>query len=334
MKGIRLHYRNPADDKRTTLLGGIRLLMKSKEVEENFGPNAVPAPQTISVDVEEYFHALNLEPAIPPARWHSQPSRVEYATNRLLEIFARHNTKGTFFVLGYVARRHPGLVRSIAAAGHEIGSHGYGHRLVYRQNERAFFRDIYRTKRLLEEIAGQSVLGYRAPNFSITDSVPWAHEALIRAGYRYDSSVYPTWHPRYANLEQPRGTFSIKRNGKVLLIFPLATAQWNLFGRHLRLPIAGGAYWRLFPRTLISAGLRHLILTERLPANCYLHPWEIDQLQPRFDSLSFLTKLRHYGGVNRLEARLDYFLANFRFEPFEQAYSEIIRNGKLQEPER
>lgn len=283
-------------------------------------------PKTISVDVEEYFHAANLEPVVPPSRWHSQASRVEYSTNKLLEIFARNGTTGTFFILGSVARRHPALVRTIAEAGHEIGSHGYGHRLVYSLSERAFFRDVYRTRRLIENISGRAVRGYRAPNFSITPRTPWAHGALLDAGYRYDSSVYPTWHPRYANLDQPRRTFSVEKNGKQLLIFPLATAQWQLFGLRLRLPIAGGAYWRLFPQRLIDAGLKRLSCEERLPVNCYLHPWEVDAGQPRFESLSFLTKLRHYGGVEGLELRLNHFLSNHRFVPFEAAYPEIGRS--------
>lgn len=283
-------------------------------------------PETISVDVEEHFHALNLEAVVPPRQWHSQQSRVEYATDRLLEIFARNQTLGTFFILGCVARRNPQIVRKIAAVGHEIGSHGYGHRLVYLQTEAAFRRDVRRTRLLLEDLTGKAVYGYRAPNFSITSRTPWAHGALLESGYRYDSSVYPTWHPRYANLDQPRDSFSVSHDGRKLLIFPLATAQWQVLGRTLRLPVAGGAYWRLFPRKLIDIGLNRALLQEKIPINCYLHPWEIDAGQPRFESLSFLTKLRHYGGVEGLERRLDHFLSNHRFVPFEKAYPAISRS--------
>ena len=278
---------------------------------------------TISVDVEEYFHATNLEPVAPPAKWHALESRVEHSTRRILELLSAGGTRGTFFILGYVARRHPALVKEIAAAGHEIGSHGYSHRLAYNQTPAAFYRDVYRTRRLLEQQTGTPVLGYRAPSFSITDRNPWAHEMLARAGYAYDSSSYPTWHPRYGHKGKSRAGTILETPAGTIYELPLAVASINLLGRDVRLPVAGGAYWRIFPRSFISWGLSRINRVDRLPCHCYLHPWEIDADQPVFESLSFLTKLRHYSGVQELPSKLSYWLRLFNFSPFCAAVPEL-----------
>ena len=279
----------------------------------------------ISVDVEDYFHATNLDAVVGPAKWHSLPRRVEYATAKVLELFARHNAKGTFFVLGYSARRAPGLVREIARQGHEVASHGYGHRLAYLQSERAYYRDVFRTKRLLEDLTGSEIVGYRAPNFSIRDSNSWAYDALLRAGYRYDSSLYPVWHPRYANVDKPTSHFTVKRPAGELLIVPLAASEITAFGRSWRLPVAGGAYWRLLPMAYSRWGLRRIAASNRRFV-CYIHPWEIDTEQKRVRGLGLLTTLRHYGGIDGFERRIASFLEQFQFSTIKEAYADELRS--------
>ena len=277
----------------------------------------------ITVDVEEYFHATNLEPYFGPAKWHSLPSRVDESTRRLLDLFARNGVKGTFFILGYVARRHPKLVQDIAREGHEIASHGYGHRLVYNQTPRAFFRDVRKTKYLLEDLTGAAVLGYRAPNFSIRDKNLWAYDELIRAGYRYDSSLYPVRHERYGNLNRSYLPERLQRHSGELAEFPLAVSPLRLLGKEYRLPVAGGAWWRLFPSLYILWALRRM----RHPRNCYLHPWEIDAGQPRV-ALPFLTRIRHYTGVGTFENKIERFLRAFEFTTVstvaQEHYPEIL----------
>lgn len=268
---------------------------------------------SISIDVEEYFHASNIEDLTGRSIWASLPSRVEYSTKKLLSLFSEYNVHATFFVLGYVARRHPELVKTIHALGHEVASHGFRHRLAYNQSPRSFQRDVAYSKKLLEDIIGTEIYGYRAPNFSITSKTPWAYDCLLNAGYRYDSSVYPTWHPRYSNLSQPRWAYKVERKGQHLMIFPLAVAKVKLMGYQMRLPVAGGAYWRLLPLSYLNWGLKRINSIDKFPANCYLHPWELDSEQPSFSGMGLLKKLRHYGGTKRLDKRLRFFLENFQF---------------------
>ena len=277
---------------------------------------------SLSVDVEEYFHASNLEVVAPPRDWHRLQSRVVPSTEQILEMFARTNCKGTFFILGYVAARHPALVRAIAAQGHEIASHGYSHRLAFSQTPKQFFRDVLRSKRLLEDISGKPVLGYRAPSFSIRSGNSWAYDCLLEAGYRYDSSLYPIRHPRYANQDRPLASVTLDREKGKLFIMPLAVQDLHFFGREIRLPVAGGAYWRLFPRSYIHWALSGL--DRKRSFNCYIHPWEVDAAQPRFEQLSFLTKLRHYGGVKTFANTVEHFLRSFKFAPLEEVARSVF----------
>lgn len=268
---------------------------------------------SISVDVEDYYHATNIEQVIPAKHWHSLESRVDYSTRTILELFQKHNIRATFFILGCVARKIPELVKSIAQCGHEIGSHGYAHRLAYQQSQEAFRRDVYRSKQLLEDITGQRILGYRAPNFSIVNQNQWAYDVLLNTGYIYDSSVYPIVHPRYTNISKPRSAYLVKRDSGTLVVFPLAVTAITAFNREIRFPVAGGAYWRLLPFWYIRWGLRRMNNKENLPANCYIHPWEVDYNQPRFKELSRLSRLRHYGGIRGLPDRLNSLFKEFKF---------------------
>lgn len=268
---------------------------------------------SISVDVEEYFHAANVEDAIGRSCWPKLESRVEFSTEKTLELFAEQNVKATFFILGYIARRHRNLVKLIQSSGHEIASHGFRHRLAYEQTSNAFFRDVYYSKKLLEDITGQEVSGYRAPNFSIQDRNAWAYDRLIEAGYRYDASLYPTHHRRYANLNKPRHAHKIQREAGSLLTFPLAVTEISLLGKSIRLPVAGGAYWRLLPLTYCNWGLSRINYKDKMPFHCYFHPWEIDADQPVFSKMSFIRRINHYGNAAKYSARIRDFLGRFSF---------------------
>ncbi len=289
---------------------------------------------TISVDVEEYFHATNLEPWVGPRHWHQMPSRLEITVARTLELFAEAKVTSTFFVLGSVARRWPNVIRSITAAGHEIASHGYGHRLAYTQNEAAFFRDIYRTKRLLEDISGSRVDGYRAPNFSIRESNRWAYEKLIEAGYRYDSSLFPIRHHRYGNRHQPRTPFLVRTDDDDILIIPLATRAVSCFGHELRFPIAGGAYWRFLPLALVKRALSAVNSSEQLAFHAYFHPWELDTFRANILGVPWQIRLRHYGGTRRMPEIVSQVLHQFHFGPMrdvaESCRKELRRSNQCQ----
>ena len=273
----------------------------------------------ISIDVEEYFHAENIASVIGRRRWLSSPSRVEQSTKIVLELLARQNIRGTFFVLGRIARKHPSLVKDICACGHELASHGYSHRLAYQQSPKQFKHDVLRSKKLLEDLSGRAVYGYRAPNFSITGRNLWAYDLLIEAGYCYDSSRYPIWHPRYANQDKRLQPEVISGASGRIYVFPLAVSLLGILGKELRLPVAGGAYWRLFPNVLLKWGLRRIQKTSPGWFSCYVHPWEFDPAQPVATELSWLNKLRHYGGIKSFESKAEELLKEFSFGPFCEA---------------
>lgn len=276
----------------------------------NKSPSRINA---ISIDVEEYFHATNMDPYIGRKRWSGMASRLAHSIDLTLDALQQKNTRATFFVLGLVAEQHPNIVRRIAEAGHEIASHGFEHRLVYDQSRSEFLQDITKTKTLLEQIIGEKIAGYRAPNFSITERAPWAHSALIEAGYSYDSSVYPIWHPRYANPNATREPHLVEVDGSCLVEIPASTFELRFFGKKLRLPIAGGAYWRLLPQMVIARAMQQVSEGDQLPLVSYFHPWELDSEQPRITEMAQLTKLRHYGGLASFNGKLRSFLEQFRF---------------------
>lgn len=276
----------------------------------------------ISVDVEEYFHATNLDPYVGRSRWNEMSTRAPESINATLEVFEKTGTLGTFFVLGDFARRNPQQVKRLAEAGHEIASHGFNHQLAYLLSPEDFYEDIRSAKQLLEDICGTEVTGYRAPNFSITEKNPWAYDKLVEAGYTYDSSVYPVWHPRYTNLDKPRVITVRPTNGGELLIVPLAASELSLLGKKLRLPVAGGAYWRLFPEFFIRWGLSRINARDHIPFCCYIHPWELDPGQPRFEEMPALTKLRHYGGIADFSSRVERYLRAFEFSTIQKLIEE------------
>jgi polysaccharide deacetylase family protein (PEP-CTERM system associated) len=279
------------------------------------GAPALPV-NAMSVDVEDYFHVTALAPAAPRERWPHFESRVERNTDRLLAIFGERSVCATFFVLGWVAERHPALVRRIRAAGHEVASHGHGHQLVYDLSPREFAEDVRRSKAAIEDLTGEEVLGYRAPSYSITRRSFWALDVLLECGYRYDASIFPIRHDRYGVPDAPRHPHRLERRAGSLAEVPPATARVGPF----TLPVGGGGYFRLLPYRWTRWGLSRVNRIERQPAVFYLHPWEIDPEQPRLRA-GPLSRFRHYRNLDRTEGRLRRLLDEFRFGPIRDLLS-------------
>ena len=262
----------------------------------------------ITVDVEDWYHVSAFADRIDPTDWDSFAPRVGDNTRRLLELFARHDTRATFFILGWVAERQPALIREIAAAGHEVACHGWSHQLVYGQQQQVFRDETLRSKALLEDLLGAPVAGYRAASYSITNESLWALDILAEAGFEYDSSIFPVHHDRYGIPNGERWPHLIKTpSGADLVEFPLSTATWM----GMRLPVAGGGYFRLYPYALTRAGLGSINRAGQ-PFIFYLHPWEVDPGQPRMTDASWKSRFRHYTGLERCEARLEQLLTDFR----------------------
>jgi polysaccharide deacetylase family protein (PEP-CTERM system associated) len=262
----------------------------------------------MTCDLEDYFQVQNLEGIVAREQWPALPSRLAASTERVLALFAEAGIQATFFVLGWNAERHPEVVRRVAAAGHEIASHGYAHRMITEQTPDEFRGDIRRAKALLEDLAGQPVLGYRAPTFSITERTRWALDVLADEGYRYDSSVFPIRHDRYGIPDAPRFLHTVaSSNGRPLVEFPPTTLR--VLGTNL--PVAGGGYLRLFPVALIAAALRRVNRGGH-PAIVYFHPWELDPEQPRLP-VRGLRRFRHYVNLGRTAAKLRYLLRRLEF---------------------
>ena len=266
-------------------------------------------PNALTVDVEDYFHVSALAPQIGRDTWDARESRVERNTQRLLDLFSDFGVRGTFFVLGWVAERHPQLVRDIAAQGHEIACHGFSHRLVYEQSQEEFRQETLRSKKLLEDAVGRAVLGYRAASYSIVRRSLWALDTLAEAGFAYDSSIFPVRHDRYGIPDAERMPHRLATpEGRSIVEWPLAAAPILGF----RLPVAGGGYFRLLPYALSRWGLSSINRREGQPFIFYLHPWEIDPDQPRVRA-SWLSRFRHYTNLDKCEARLRRLLREFRF---------------------
>jgi polysaccharide deacetylase family protein (PEP-CTERM system associated) len=272
----------------------------------------------LTFDVEEYFHAEAFARVLRPEEWPTLESRVTRATERLLDILDRDRVRATFFVLGWVAERHPSLVREIASLGHEIACHGYGHRMIQHLTRQEFELDVTRAKRALEDATGRAVLGYRAPTFSIMRETLWSLDVLAEAGFRYDSSIFPVVHDRYGISDAPRFPHRLRApNGCEITEFPMSTVE--ILGR--RLPVAGGGYFRLFPYELTRRAITRINARDGRPAMVYLHPWEIDPDQPRLP-VGPLTRFRHLVNVGRTEARLTRLLSDFSFAPAAEVLAE------------
>jgi polysaccharide deacetylase family protein (PEP-CTERM system associated) len=265
-----------------------------------------------TIDVEEYFQVAAFEPYVARGNWDRLESRVAPQMERLLALLARHNARATCFVVGWVAEHHRDLIRTMARAGHEIASHGWDHARVTSLTPAQFRDSVRRSKQLLEEILGAPVVGFRAPNFSIVPGREWALDILVEEGYRYDSSLFPVRRPGYGYPMGQPDPHWIERPAGRLAEIPPATLQWA----GLRLPAAGGAYFRLFPSALVRAALRQCG-RRGVAGTFYIHSWEIDPDQPRID-VSWLTRARHYGGLRRTLPKLERLLSEFRFVPIRE----------------
>jgi polysaccharide deacetylase family protein (PEP-CTERM system associated) len=279
-------------------------------------PLASAAAGAFSVDVEEHFQVAALSGRVAKHQWSDHPSRVEANTLRCLELLARASARGSFFVLGWVARRHPGLVLRIAEAGHEVASHGMEHDRVEALGPQRFASDVSDARQLLQDACGQAVLGYRAPSFSLDPAMDWAYRALVAAGYRYSSSVYPVRHDHYGDPDAPRRAYRPLADAD-LLEFPLSTAR--LGSRNL--PASGGGYFRFLPYA-VSRKLLRLAGGDRQQATIfYMHPWEIDPAQPRVSGLPLRSRFRHYVNLHRAESRLHALLRDFSWDRMDRVFA-------------
>jgi polysaccharide deacetylase family protein (PEP-CTERM system associated) len=269
------------------------------------GPNTTS--HFFTVDVEEYFQVRAMESLVRRDEWLSHPTRVARSIDALLGSLERHNARGTFFVLGWLAQHRPEVVLAIADAGHEIASHGFWHERVATLDRAAFREDIRSSKGSLENLIGTPVIGYRAPNFSIIPGCEWAFDVILEEGYRYDSSLFPIRRRGYGYPSAPRVPHVIQRQHGRLAEFPLATT--SIFAYPV--PAAGGGYLRQFPYAVIRRAFKEA--TDRCePATFYIHPWEIDPGQPRLP-VSGLNRVRHYRGLDGALARVERLLEEFRF---------------------
>lgn len=272
-----------------------------------------PITNALTIDVEDYFQVSAFAPYIPRELWDSRECRVERNVERILQMLDEGRTRATFFTLGWVAERYPQLVRRIVAGGHELASHGYGHQRASELSEAEFSADIGSAKKLLEDISGQEVNGYRAPSFSIGEGNLWAFDCLERAGYRYSSSIYPIRHDHYGMPGAPRFAHQVRAG---LLEVPVTTVRY--LDRNW--PASGGGYFRLLPYALSRWLLQKVNELDRQPAVFYFHPWEIDAGQPRVAGISAKTRFRHYVNLQRTEARVRRLLGDFSWGRMDEVF--------------
>ena len=266
----------------------------------------------LTIDVEDYFQVSAFAPHIPRSEWPIRECRVERNVASILAMLDDHDTKATFFTLGWIAERYPGVVREIVANGHELASHGYGHERASDQTPESFYADINVAKLLLEDLSGSEVKGYRAPSFSIGEQNLWAFECLERAGYHYSSSIYPIHHDHYGMPNAPRHAHAIGN----LLEIPATTLRF--FNRNW--PASGGGYFRLMPYGLSRWMIERINRVDNMPAVFYFHPWEVDVEQPRIAGISAKTRFRHYLNIHRMENRLRRLLADFSWTRMDRLF--------------
>ena len=271
----------------------------------------------MTVDVEDYFQVQAFANVIDRGTWDAIPCRVEANMDHILQAFDRAGVKGTFFTLGWIADRHPGVVRAIVAAGHELASHGYGHARADGQTPEVFRDDVRRAKAILEDLGGVPVQGYRAPTFSIGRRNPWAFDVLAEEGYRYSSSIFPVRHDLYGAPDAPR--FPYRPAAGPLLEIPMTTLR--LGGRNL--PCAGGGYFRLTPYALFRLALRRFNRAEQAAGVFYFHPWEIDPAQPRV-AAPRMSRFRHYVNIAAMPGRLERLLRDFAWDRMDRVFAPAL----------
>ena len=270
-----------------------------------------------TVDVEEYFNFLGFERRVPLSRWDDLESRVEQSIDKLLLALASVGSRGTFFTLGWIAERHPNMIRRIAREGHEIASHGYSHQRVAELTPAEFRDELRRSKGILEDLVGQPILGFRAPHFSLIPGCEWALDALVDEGYSYDSSLFPIRRRGYGYPTGKRDVHTVSRPNGELTEVPPATLQLG----GLVLPVGGGGYFRVFPYALLRRALQGCD-RRGVPGTFYIHPWELDPDQPVLD-VPRRDRWRHYAGLGRTTSRLHRLLQDFRFQSIAETLSAL-----------
>ncbi len=282
---------------------------------------AEPSVQNaFSVDVEDWYQVEAFAGSIPRRQWELLSSRVESNLSRLLDLLAQHRVSATFFILGWIADRHPGLVRRIAAAGHEIASHGYGRITVNKQTAAEFRDDLICSKAILEELTGQEVIGYRAPSFSLGLSTPWAHAIIGECGYLYSSSVFPVQHGPYGVPNSPRFPYRIQPN-----VVEIPVSSIRLFGYSL--PGPGGGFFRLYPYALSRWAMQRLNRDEGASALYYCRLWEIDPEQPKATDTPLHSRTRHYLNLGKTLHRIEQLLKEFRWGRIDDIFAHEIFGG-------
>ncbi len=274
----------------------------------------------LTIDVEDYFQVSAFAPYIPRREWETRECRVERNMEVILDLLDAHDAKATFFTLGWIAERHPEVVRRIVQHGHELASHGFGHYRATEQGREVFAADIKLARILLEDKAGVAVQGYRAPSFSVGADNLWAFDCIAEAGYRYSSSVYPIRHDHYGMPDAPRFPYAA---GGGLTEVPVTTVR--LFARNL--PAGGGGYFRLLPYAASRWMIRRVNTVEHRPAIFYFHPWELDPEQPRVDGIDARTRFRHYLNLDRMRDRLSRLLADFSWGRVDRVFASEIAHG-------
>lgn len=267
-----------------------------------------------TIDVEDYFQVSAFSPYINRNDWDFHECRIESNLNKILNILEVSGTKATFFTLGWIAERYPQLVKRIVQEGHELASHGYGHQRAFELSEPEFLSDIQVSKKILEDISGVQVKGYRAPSFSISKNNLWAFDCLLDSGYKYSSSVYPIKHDHYGMPESPRFAYSV-RNG--LIEIPVTTLR--LFGRNF--PSSGGGYFRLLPYFVSKLMIDKVLSTDRQPAIFYFHPWEIDANQPVISGIDIKTNFRHYVNIKSMQGKVSRLLSDYKWDRMDKVFS-------------
>lgn len=264
----------------------------------------------LTIDVEDYYMVSAFSDIVKFEDWHKYESRIENNMRRILELLDEYEVKATFFVLGWIAKHYPNLVRGIYSAGHEIACHGYNHRLIYDLTPEQFREDVRIAKNILEDLIGTPVIGYRATSYSIVKRTLWALDILIEEGFQYDSSIFPVHHDRYGFPEADRFPHVIRRDAGKIMEFPPST--YKIFGQNI--PVAGGGYLRLFPLQVTKTAIKRINNNENKPAILYFHPWEIDIHQPRLNG-RWKSKMRHYINLKSTLPKLKVFLDEFKFKP-------------------
>jgi polysaccharide deacetylase family protein (PEP-CTERM system associated) len=286
-------------------------------------PLAAPLRNAMTVDVEDYFQVQAFAGCIQRASWDGIPQRVEANTERVLRQFDQAGVRATFFTLGWIARRHPALVRRIVAGGHELASHGWDHTRADSQEPAAFRADVGRTRRLLEDIGGVPVVGYRAATFSVGARNMWAFAVLESEGYRYSSSINPVRHDLYGQMrDAPR--FPFRPEGGGLWEIPMTTVR--IAGHNL--PCSGGGYFRLLPYRMFRSGLHHVNRVEGKRGLFYFHPWEVDPGQPRVANCGWRSRVRHYINLDRMSGRLDRLLREFAWDRMDAVFADLLQDDQ------